>query len=166
MIETQTWTMFAAGMFLIASAWVASFYQRRIAIKKTAGPLEILPLTPSETQRFSEAWASLQNRFVDNPKWTITEADQLSRELMQKRGYPMDDFERRAADISIDRPDMVANYRAAQAIVARDQRGTADIGHLRQAVMHYRALFDELLEVRNPKEAARENGRPAEEHAY
>jgi hypothetical protein len=71
---------------------------------------------------------------------------------MEKRGYPMGDFERRAADISVDHPEVVANYRSAQAIAMRDQKGAADTEELRKAVVHYRALFDELLEVRELKQ--------------
>jgi hypothetical protein len=71
---------------------------------------------------------------------------------MEKRGYPMGDFERRAGDISVDHPEVVANYRAAQAIAERDQRGSADTEELRKAVVHYRALFDELLEVKAPRQ--------------
>ena len=121
------------------------------AREKRVGRLEILPLAPSEAARFSEAWRALQGRFVDNPKGVVVQAEQLVRELMEKRGYPMGDFERRAGDISVDHPDVVANYRAAQAIALRDQKGTADTEELRKAVVHYRALFDELLEVRETK---------------
>jgi hypothetical protein len=81
----------------------------------------------------------------------VVQAEQLVRELMEKRGYPMGDFERRAGDISVDHPNVVANYRSAQAIALRDQKGTADTEELRKAVVHYRALFDELLEVRETK---------------
>jgi len=114
--------------------------------------LEILSLAPSEAARFSEAWHTLQGRFVDNPKGVVVQAEQLVRELMEKRGYPMGDFERRAGDISVAHPDVVANYRLAQAIAVRDQRGSADTEELRKAVVHYRALFDELLEVREPRQ--------------
>lgn len=110
--------------------------------------LTILPLAPSDAARFSEAWKALQGRFVDNPKGAVLQADQLVRELMTKRGYPVSDFEHRAADISVDHPAVVEHYRAAQAIAVRDERGEADTEELRQAVVHYRALFDELLEVR------------------
>jgi hypothetical protein len=79
----------------------------------------------------------------------VVEADRLVRELMLKRGYPMGDFELRAADMSVDHPAVVEAYRAAQAIAARDERGEADTEDLRKAVVHYRTLFDELLEVRN-----------------
>ena len=79
-------------------------------------------------------------------------ADQLVRELMLKRGYPMGDFERRAADISVDHPTVVEHYRAAQTIAARDERGEADTEELRKAVVHHRVLFDEMLEVREAKQ--------------
>ena len=115
--------------------------------EKRVEHLNIVPLVPSEAARFSQAWKALQGRFVDNPKDVVVEADQLVRELMLKRGYPIGDFERRAADISVDHPAVVDNYRAAQAIAVRDQRGEADTEELRKAVVHYRALFDELLEV-------------------
>jgi hypothetical protein len=116
--------------------------------------LTITPLAPPDAARFTQAWNALQNRFVDDPKGVVVQADQLVRELMLKRGYPMGDFERRAADISVDHPMVVEIYRAAQAIAVRDQRGEADTEELRKAVVHYRALFDELLEVRVPKQAA------------
>lgn len=121
------------------------------AREKRVERLEILPLAPSEAARFSEAWQTLQSRFVDNPKGVVVQAEQLVRELMTKRGYPMGDFEQRAGDISVGHPDVVANYRAAQAIAVRDQRGSADTEELRKAVVHYRALFDELLEVKAPR---------------
>jgi hypothetical protein len=129
------------------------------AREKRVERLEILPLAPSEAARFSEAWRSLQGRFIDNPKGVVVQAEQLVRELMEKRGYPMGDFERRAGDISVDHPDVVANYRSAQAIAVRDQRGAADTEELRKAVVHYRALFDELLEVRKPRQELSEESR-------
>ena len=118
------------------------------AREKRVERLELIPLAAPEAVRFSEAWQALQSRFVDNPKGVVVQAEQLVRELMAKRGYPMGDFEQRAGDISVDHPDVVANYRAAQAIAVRDQRGSADTEELRKAVVHYRALFDELLEVK------------------
>ena len=121
------------------------------AREKRVDQFNIVPLAPSEAARFSEAWKVLQGRFVDDPKNAVVQADQLVRELMLKRGYPMGDFERRAADISVDHPAVVEHYRAAQAIAVRDGRGEADTEELRKAVVHYRALFDELLEVREVK---------------
>ena len=122
------------------------------AREKRVEHLTITPLVPAEAARFSQAWNALQARFVDNPKGVVVQADQLVRELMLKRGYPMGDFERRAADISVDHPTVVEHYRAAQTIAARDERGEADTEELRKAVVHYRVLFDEMLEVREAKQ--------------
>jgi hypothetical protein len=122
------------------------------AREKRVERLDILALAPSEAARFTAAWQALQSRFVDNPKGVVVQAEQLVRELMEKRGYPMGDFERRAGDISVDHPDVVANYRSAQAIAVRDRQGSADTEELRKAVVHYRALFDELLEVREARQ--------------
>ena len=183
-ISTQTWIIAGVLVLaLIAlAAWV--FYQKKQShrLQEQFGPeygrtvdelgsrtkaeselkarekrverFTIVPLSPSEAARFSQAWAALQGRFVDNPKGVVIQADQLVRELMLKRGYPMADFERRAADISVDYPAVVDHYRTAQAIAVRDQRGEADTEELRKAVVHYRALFDELLEVRETKQEA------------
>jgi hypothetical protein len=114
--------------------------------QRVAG-LNIIPITAAEAARFSNAWISLQSRFVDDPKGVVPEADLLVRELMIKRGYPMGDFELRAADISVDHPSVVKNYRAAQIIALRNARREADTEELRTAVVHYRTLFDELLGV-------------------
>jgi hypothetical protein len=118
------------------------------AREKRVEKLKIVPLAPADAARFSQEWKTLQGRFVDNPKGVLVEADLLVRELMQKRGYPMGDFDSRAADISVDHPAVVDHYRQAQAIAMRDRRGEADTEEMRKAVVHYRALFDELLEVR------------------
>jgi hypothetical protein len=122
------------------------------AREKRVERLHILPLAPSDAARFSEAWKILQGRFVDDPKGVFVQADQLVRELMLKRGYPVGDFERRAADISVDHPAVVDHYRTAQAIAMRNERGEADTEELRKAVVHYRALFNELLEVSEAKQ--------------
>ena len=181
-LDTQSWIILAAVVALGLVAIGAWFYRRKQShnLQERFGPeygrtlselggrtkgeselkarekrverLDILPLAPPEAARFTEAWRALQSRFIDNPKGVVVEAEQLVRELMEKRGYPMGDFERRAGDISVDHPDVVANYRSAQAIAVRDQRGSADTEELRRAVVHYRALFDELLEVREPRQ--------------
>ncbi|MGB6603266.1 MAG: hypothetical protein WA747_01775 [Steroidobacteraceae bacterium] len=122
------------------------------AREKRVEDLTLTPLAPAEAARFSQAWNALQARFVDNPKGVVVQADQLVRELMLKRGYPMGDFERRAADISVDHATVVEHYRAAQTIAARDERGEADTEELRKAVVHYRVLFDDMLEVREAKQ--------------
>ena len=109
--------------------------------------MHIEALAPSDAARFTQDWKLLQSRFVDNPSGTLADADRLVRELMLRRGYPMADFERRAADISVDHPTVVEHYRAAHDIALRDQRDQTDTEDLRRAVLHYHALFDDLLEV-------------------
>jgi hypothetical protein len=126
--------------------------------------LNITPLAPADAARFSQAWSALQSRFIDNPKGVVGQADHLVRELMVKRGYPMGDFERRAADISVDHPGVVTTYRAAQAIAVREDRGEADTEELRKAVVHYRTLFDELLEVK-PTSTAHTSAGPTPVHS-
>lgn len=105
----------------------------------------IVPLSSADAAKFSQAWNRLQTSFVDDPKGVLIEADKLVRDLLVKRGYPVADFELRAADISVDHPVVVSNYRSAQRIVSLDQRGEASTEDLRKAVVHFRALFDELL---------------------
>jgi hypothetical protein len=119
--------------------------------EKRVAEFEIVPLTPADAVSFTQGWSALQGRFIDNPKGVVLDADHLVRELMAKRGYPMGDFEHRAADISVDHPGVVAAYRAAREIAARDERGEADTEELRKAVVHYRTLFDELLGVATNK---------------
>ena len=113
--------------------------------EKRVKSFEIVPLASVDAARFSQAWTRIQGSFVDDPKGVLIEADRLVRELLAKRGYPVADFELRAADISVDHPIVVNNYRAAQRIVSLDQRGEASTEDLRKAVVHFRALFDELL---------------------
>lgn len=117
------------------------------AREKRVSKFNIVPLAPADAMRFGQNWRALQARFVDDPKSVLAEADQLVRELMQTRGYPMADFDRLSADLSVDHATVVDHYRAAQAIAERDKRGEADTEEMRKAVVHYRALFDELLEV-------------------
>jgi hypothetical protein len=109
--------------------------------------LEIRPLSPEDRDRFTEAWRSVQALFVDAPNRAITEADRLVTEVMRVRGYPVTDFEQRAADISVDHPRVVEHYRAAYAIARSSHRGEATTEDLRQAMVHYRALFEDLLET-------------------
>jgi hypothetical protein len=108
--------------------------------------LHIRPLSEEERARFAEAWGSAQALFVDDPGGAIRQADRLVGEVMQARCYPVGQFEQRAADISVDHPEVVSNYRAAHTLAARAERGEASTDELRQGLLHYRALFDELLE--------------------
>jgi pyridoxal biosynthesis lyase PdxS len=115
----------------------------------------IRPLSHEETGRFAESWRRIQARFVDDPRRAVVDADQLIGEVMQAKGYPMSDFEARAADLSVDHADVIDHYRTAHGIVGMHKRGEASTEDLRQAVQHYRALFDELMEVQEPKSAGR-----------
>ena len=110
--------------------------------------LDIRPLEREQRERFAEQWLAVQGRFVDEPQEAVRESDRLVREVMRQRGYPVDDFEQRADDVSVDHPHVVENYRAAGRIAERNERGEASTEDLRQATVHYRALFEELLETR------------------
>ena len=109
--------------------------------------LDVVPLDPADRDRYVEAWRQTQARFVDEPAEATREADRLITAVMRQRGYPIDDFEQRAADISVDHPQVVDDYRAAQAIASANERSEASTEDLRQALVHYRSLFEELLEV-------------------
>lgn len=120
------------------------------ARRKRRAELDIRPLDPAERQRYATAWRGAQSRFVDDPGSAIGEADDLVIQVMRVRGYPMDDFEQRAADVSVDHPQVVDNYRKAHEISELNARGGASTEDLRQGMVHYRALFDELLEDQEP----------------
>ena len=104
-------------------------------------------LTQEQISAFAREWRRIQSRFVDDPDDAVGQADQLVTQVMTARGYPLEDFERRAADLSVDHPVVVQNYRTARALALRRQQGEAGTEEMRQAVVNYRALFDELLEV-------------------
>jgi hypothetical protein len=122
-----------------------SMLERR---EKRVGRYQIRALSADESQRFGQAWRLLQARFVDDPSAAVREADTLVTELMTVRGYPMTEFDRRAEDLSVDHPTVVQHYREAHGIAERDAGHAASTEDLRQAVVHYRALFEDLLEVR------------------
>ena len=107
--------------------------------------LNIRPLAPGDRARFLESWRRIQARFVDGPGGAVTEADQLLRDVMSTRGYPVSDFEQRAADISVDHPLVLENYRTAHEVAVRQTQGQANTEDLRQAMIHYRTLFEELV---------------------
>jgi hypothetical protein len=111
--------------------------------------LEIVPLRADEAARFADAWRTTQARFVDDPRRAIADGDRLVQELMGARGYPVGDFEQRVADISVDHPRVVEHYRAAHAIAGASGDGRTSTEELRQAMVHYRALFEDLLDVRD-----------------
>jgi hypothetical protein len=107
----------------------------------------IRDLDPVERERFSKQWASVQSRFVDSPKGAVAEADDLVSSVMRTRGYPVSDFDQRAADISVDHPRVVENYRSAHEIALRVGKDAAMTDDLRTAMIHYRSLFEELVQV-------------------
>jgi FtsZ-interacting cell division protein ZipA len=113
--------------------------------------LHIRPLSPEDAQRFTERWRLVQAQFVDDPKAAVTEADRLVGEVMHVRGYPVGEFEQRVEDISVDHPDVVMNYRAARTIADAHARGQASTEDLRQAMVHYRALYGDLLGQARPE---------------
>jgi hypothetical protein len=106
---------------------------------------DIRPLSSEARARFIEGWRRVQALFVDSPADAVSRADVLLAEVMEERGYPVTDFEQRSADLSVDHGDVVQNYRAGHAIAERHARGEAGTEDLRQAMIHYRALFDDLV---------------------
>jgi hypothetical protein len=162
----------------IAVLWVAMAARRRAQLRERFGPeyertvrdvgdprkaealldararrvskYTIRPLSADEHNRFHSDWQRLQARFVDDPAGAVAEADVLVAELMATRGYPTSDFDRRAEDVSVDHPAVVNHYREAHAIAVRHAREGASTEELRNAIVHYRALFEDLLDVREP----------------
>jgi hypothetical protein len=115
--------------------------------EKRIEKLNIRDLDPTEHERFLRQWESVQSRFIDSPKGAVAEADDLVSSLMRVRGYPLSDFDERAADISVDHPRMVENYRSAHEIGLRLGKTEATTEELRTAMIHYRWLIEELMQV-------------------
>jgi uncharacterized protein YneF (UPF0154 family) len=113
--------------------------------QKHVDTLNIRALSLSERDRYLAEWKAVQAKFIDQPGQATVEADHLIMEVMQLRNYPVSDFEQRAADISINYPELVSNYRLARAIAIKNEQHKADTEELRQALVYYRSLFDELL---------------------
>jgi len=115
--------------------------------RKHVETLNIRPLSISERERYLADWTAVQAKFVDQPGQATVETDHLIMEVMQIRAYPVSDFEQRAADISVNYPTLVSNYRAAREIAIKNEHHQADTEELRQALIYYRSLFDELLKT-------------------
>jgi cytoskeletal protein RodZ len=113
--------------------------------QKHVDSLDIRSLTLNEREKYLSEWKAVQAKFIDQPGPATVEADHLIMEVMQLRNYPVSNFEQRAADISINYPELVTNYRLARAIAIKNEQHEADTEELRQALVHYRALFNELL---------------------
>ena len=185
MSTTQLLIAIAAIVVVAAVAWFIYRYQSRQRLVSRFGPeydkavdvvgsrrgaerelkereerveaLDIRPLNPEDRSRYADEWRRLQARFVDEPAPAIDGADRLIRDVMQRRGYPVGDFERRAQDLSVNHPVVVQHYRDANSLAARRREGHANTEDLRQAMVHYRALFDELL-ADGPRKVKNETG--------
>ena len=171
------WLVIAAVVVLAiaAGAWVYAQRQRRVrlrthfgqeyerAVRETGSPakaeallaerakrvhdLKIRRLSREQAETFAREWKRIQAIFVDDPDGAVAAADRLVTEVMTARGYPLEDFDTRAADLSVEHPRVVENYRIARALALRRSRGEAGTEELRQAVVNYRALFDDLLKT-------------------
>jgi len=118
--------------------------------KRVEKNLSLRDLDPMERERYLEEWKYVQSRFVDSPKDAIAEADDLVSALMNTRGYPLSDFDQRAADISVDHPRVVENYRSAHEIALRVGKDEANTEDPRTVMVHYPSLFDELVQAPEP----------------
>jgi hypothetical protein len=129
------------------------------AREKRRQRLDIRPLAPEARDEFARRWRDTQARFVDEPGPAVAEADSLVQGVMRERGYPVEDFSQREADLSVDHPTVLEHYRAAHDISLAWSQGQATTEDLRQAMVHYRTLFEELLEA-GPEEPQYRPGEP------
>ncbi|TXI64722.1 MULTISPECIES: hypothetical protein [Mycolicibacterium] len=116
-----------------------------LARERKRDKLDIRELAPDSRARYLQAWGAMQTGFVDDPAESVGTADRLVTDVMRERGYPIDDFEQRAADISVDHPKVVEHYRAAHILHLAQQKGDIGTEAQREAIVHYRALFEQLL---------------------
>jgi FtsZ-interacting cell division protein ZipA len=125
--------------------------------------LEIRPLSQAGRDRYLQSWQSIQAQFVDDPRGAVASADSLIQSVMAERGYPVEDFEQRAADISVDHPQVVENYRTGHRLAQASADGSDSTEDLRQAMRHYRALFHELVEPAADQPTSREQLDPQDD---
>lgn len=178
-IDTKTLVIIVVAVVVVlAIVWAVVRKQRTEALRRRFGPeydrtvrehgpgraetvltqrekrvekLPIRELAADERERFITEWRVVQSRFVDDPRAAVYEADTLVTRLMQARGYPMSDFNQRAADVSVDHPRVVDSYRAAHEIALRERKGEATTEDLRNGLIYYRSLFEELLTTGRPE---------------
>ena len=176
-MDSQTLMMIGVGvvvLLLVLAVWSFTSRRQRVNLRERFGPeyertveavgeqradtllraraervshFNLHKLTQEQADAFAREWRRIQSRFVDDPDGAVGEADQLVTQVISARGYPLEDFDRRAADLSVDHPVVVQNYRTARALALRRQQGEAGTEEMRQAVVNYRALVDELLEI-------------------
>lgn len=176
-MDTWMWVLIIGAVVALAVIWFVTRQARTRALQRDFGPeydrtmaragdrgaaesdlrerrervsaLDVRPLSRSDHDRFATEWTKVQAAFVDAPAEAVTDADQLIQQVMTTRGYPVQDFDRRAADVSVDHPDVVENYRSAHSIALKEAREDADANTeaLRKAMVYYRSLFEELLVV-------------------
>jgi Na+-transporting methylmalonyl-CoA/oxaloacetate decarboxylase gamma subunit len=176
-VDSQTLMIVGVGvvvLILVLAAWYFTSRRQRVNLRERFGPeyertveavgaeradsilreraervsrFNLRKLTQDQADAFAREWRRIQARFVDDPDSAVGEADQLVTQVMTARGYPLEDFDRRTDDLSVDHPVVVQNYRTARALALRRQQGEASTEEMRQALVNYRALFDELLEV-------------------
>lgn len=121
------------------------------AREKRISRLAIKELTPDEQRIYADQWRSTQAHFVDDPSSAVKDADQLVAKVMEARGYPLGDFEQRAADVSVEHANVIDNYRSAHDIAERHKKDGVSTEELRLAMVHYRSLFDDLLGATSPR---------------
>jgi hypothetical protein len=176
-MDTWVWIVIAIAAIVVIGllAYVASRERRRKQLREGFGPeyervvseapsqreaeaelverrkrheeFDLRPLGEEERRRYVREWDTVQARFVDDPGGAIGEADDLIQQVMRDRGYPVEDFEQRADDLSVEHPQFVEHYRAGHAIARAHARGEASTEELRQGLVHYRSLFENLLET-------------------
>jgi hypothetical protein len=116
-----------------------------MARAQQASELEIRPVAAADRARYRDEWRKIETRFIDRPTTAVVEADELIRYVLRRRGYPMADFEEHAKLISVRHPKLVEHYHAGHEVIDRREGGAPSTEELRQAMLHYRALFDELV---------------------
>ena len=181
-MDTWVWIVLAVIALVVVAlvAWAAARKRRTASLHERFGPeydrvvteggnrrtgeselrervkrredLDIRPLAPAAAERYATEWREVQARFVDSPEGALGQADVLITTVMRERGYPMDDFDQRSADVSVDHPDVVQDYRAAHGISLANDHGAASTEDLRQGMVHYRSLFERMLEADTARE--------------
>jgi hypothetical protein len=127
--------------------------EEQLAVRESrVHALQIRDLGTAEQARFAAEWQTVQARFLDHPEAAVTEADDLIAAVLEARGYPKDNFEQRAADVSVLYPGVMENYRAAHAMAVRPYRGETSTEQLRTALIQYRAIFDQIVQAQSPQE--------------